>query len=141
LIDKFLTLYTPDAPKWDNISDLASSLGWLDLAGNSTDRYLTAQGISKEYIHELVEAATRVNYGQVCLHLLIPLSPSHHLLQDVVNIHALEGVVSMAASGASTVKGGNFQIFEQFLNRSGAKVFLNTPVRPSNLDIYDQSYA
>lgn len=136
LIDKFLTLYTPDAPKWDNISDLASSLGWLDMVGNSTDRYLMTQGVSKKYTHELVEAATRVNYGQVCLHLLIPHSPSHRLLQDVVDIHALEGAVSMAATGASAVKGGNFQIFEQFLNRSGAKVFLNTPVRPSHLDTY-----
>jgi prenylcysteine oxidase/farnesylcysteine lyase len=36
----------------------------------------------------------------------------------------------MAATGASGIAGGNFQIFEQFLNRSGANVYLNTPVRP-----------
>ena len=34
----------------------------------------------------------------------------------------------MAANGASGIKGGNFLIFEQFLNRSGANVYLNTPV-------------
>ena len=48
--------------------------------------------------------------------------------QNVVDIHALEGAASMAASGASGTKGGNFQIFEQFLTHSGAKVHLNTPV-------------
>ena len=66
MIDKFLVLYTADAPKWDNISGLASSLGWLDLIGNSTADYLMAQGVSKDYTYDLVEAATRVNYGQVC---------------------------------------------------------------------------
>lgn len=34
----------------------------------------------------------------------------------------------MAANGASGIKGGNFLIFEQFLNHSGANVYLNTPV-------------
>jgi len=76
MINKFLVLYTADAPKWDNVSDVASSLGWLDLVHNSTAHYLMAQGVSKAYTHEMVEAATRVNYGQVCLHrLLIPRLP------------------------------------------------------------------
>jgi len=34
----------------------------------------------------------------------------------------------MAATGANGILGGNFQIFEHFLNRSGAKVYLNTAV-------------
>lgn len=50
-------------------------------------------------------------------------------MQDLDKIHALEGFCSLAASGASSVKGGNFQIFEHFLARSGAKVHLNTTVR------------
>jgi len=35
----------------------------------------------------------------------------------------------MATTGASGIAGGNFQIFEQFLKRSHANVYLNTPVR------------
>lgn len=111
LVDRYLILYTPGAPKWDNIFDLASSLGWLDLIANSTDGYLSAQGVSKEYTHELIEGATRVNYGQ-----------------NVVDIHALEGLICMATDRASSIRGGNYQIFEQFLNRSGAKVYLNAQV-------------
>lgn len=50
------------------------------------------------------------------------------LLQNVDEIHMLEGACSLAATGASSVKGGNFQIFENFLGRSDAKVHLNTTV-------------
>lgn len=35
----------------------------------------------------------------------------------------------MAAEGAVHIKGGNYQLFEQFLNHSGANVYLNTSVR------------
>lgn len=34
----------------------------------------------------------------------------------------------MATSGASAIVGGNFQIFEEFLNHSGANIYLNTTV-------------
>ena len=36
----------------------------------------------------------------------------------------------MAANSASSAKGGNFQIMENFLARSGAHVHLNTTVSP-----------
>jgi prenylcysteine oxidase/farnesylcysteine lyase len=48
--------------------------------------------------------------------------------QNVDKIHALGGAISMAANGASGVAAGNFLIFEQFLENSTAKVFLNTNV-------------
>jgi hypothetical protein len=50
------------------------------------------------------------------------------LFQDVDNIHGLGGMVSMAATGASGVATGNFRIFENFLEKSGAKVHLDTEV-------------
>ncbi|KAL0950720.1 hypothetical protein HGRIS_007496 [Hohenbuehelia grisea] len=111
MMQKFLTLYTPEAPTWDNLSHLAEELGWTDLVNQTTDQFLQAAGVSSKFTHELVEAATRVNYGQ-----------------NVDAIHALEGACSMADSGAVGIKGGNFLIFEQFLKRSGAKVHLNTTV-------------
>ncbi|TFK36786.1 Prenylcysteine lyase-domain-containing protein [Crucibulum laeve] len=111
MIDKFLTLYALDAPRWDNISDLAFALDWSPFILNTTQRYLLKQGVSEKYINEVVEAATRVNYGQ-----------------NVDEMHALEGACSMAATGAAAIKGGNYQIFEQFLKRSGANVLLNTTV-------------
>ncbi|EDR15109.1 uncharacterized protein LACBIDRAFT_300931 [Laccaria bicolor S238N-H82] len=111
MISRYLTLYTLKSPRWNNMSDLAVHLGWEDLLETSTSSYLVKQGVSESYVNELVEASTRVNYGQ-----------------DVDDIHALGGVVSMAAEGAVHIKGGNYQLFEQFLNHSGANVYLNTSV-------------
>ena len=81
------------------------------MVAQTTAEYLDTHGVSPKFTREFVEAATRVNYGQ-----------------NVDKIHALEGACSMAATGASAIKGGNYQIFEQFLLRSKANLFLNTAV-------------
>ncbi|KAJ7101021.1 Prenylcysteine lyase-domain-containing protein [Mycena crocata] len=112
MINKFLTLYSPETPRWDNITHLATALGWTDLVNQSTSEYLKAEGVSNQFISELVEGSTRVNYGQ-----------------NADEIHALEGACSLAPTGASAVDGGNFQVFEQFLKYSRANVYLNTSVK------------
>lgn len=48
--------------------------------------------------------------------------------QNVDTIHALEGACSMAADKATAIKGGNYQLFEKFLEHSNATVHLNTTV-------------
>jgi prenylcysteine oxidase/farnesylcysteine lyase len=111
MIKSYLSLYSKDGLHWEKVEDVSSSLGFETLTSSTTSEYLLTQGVSSSYIHEVVEAATRVNYGQ-----------------DVDIIHALEGACSMAADHAAGVVGGNFQLFEQFLKRSGANVFLKTPV-------------
>jgi len=111
MVKQFVELYTLESPKWDNVSSLAEAFGWTDLVGQSTSEYFESHGVTSKYTRELVEAATRVNYGQ-----------------NVDDIHSLAGACSMATEGAVGVQGGNFQIFEQFLYRSGAKVFLDTTV-------------
>ena len=49
-------------------------------------------------------------------------------MQNADYIHALEGGASMAATGATGIAGGNYQIFEKFIVESGANVYLDTPV-------------
>lgn len=44
------------------------------------------------------------------------------------------GTVSMATDGAVGIEGGNFQVFENFLKRSGAGVHLNTKVHRLFID-------
>ncbi|KAF7339982.1 Prenylcysteine lyase [Mycena venus] len=112
MLAQFLHLYSPEAPKWDNITHLSSTLEWTELVSQSTSDYLRSEGVSDKFISELVEASTRVNYGQ-----------------NADEIHALEGACSLAPTGASAVQGGNFQVFEQFLKRSQANVYLNTTVK------------
>ncbi|KAJ7071486.1 Prenylcysteine lyase-domain-containing protein [Mycena amicta] len=118
MVKKFLTLYSPETPKWNSISDLSTVLGWDGLVSRNTAEWLKAEGVNHRFISEMVEASTRVNYGQ-----------------NADELHALVGACSLAPTGAIAVQGGNFQAFEQFLNRSSASVFLNTSVtrfaRPS----------
>ncbi|KAH9926192.1 uncharacterized protein B0H18DRAFT_1006933 [Fomitopsis serialis] len=96
---------------YSNLTSLVGALNWTSLTSCTAAEFLDAEDINPQWTRELVEAATRVNYAQ-----------------NVDSIHALEGLCSLAATGASSVKGGNFQIFEQFLERSGASVHLNTTV-------------
>ncbi|KAI6045180.1 FAD/NAD(P)-binding domain-containing protein [Pisolithus marmoratus] len=112
MIADYVSLYTAASPRWDDIADLAEKMNWTDFVNSTTLEYLSSRGISEKWSREMVEAATRVNYGQ-----------------DVDKIQALEGACSLAATGASGVRDGNFLIFENFLNHSGANVYLNTEVR------------
>ena len=48
--------------------------------------------------------------------------------QNVDRIHALEALTSLVTDGIMSVRGGNWQIFDQFVNRSGAQLFLKTEV-------------
>ena len=111
MVTQFLTLYTPRAPRFSNITTLASSLGWTPVIASTAAEYFDTQGVSRLFSRELIDAATRVNYGQ-----------------DVDALHALEGLCSLAAEHAASVRGGNFQVFAQFLARSNASVHLKTEV-------------
>ncbi|KAG1825546.1 Prenylcysteine lyase-domain-containing protein [Suillus subaureus] len=112
VIDRFLGFYTPESPRWDDISVFSERFQWVSMTNQTASDFLEGNGVAPLFARELVEAATRVNYGQ-----------------NVDKIHALGGAASMAASGASGVVTGNFRIFEQFLENSTANVFLNTNVK------------
>jgi prenylcysteine oxidase / farnesylcysteine lyase len=58
-----------------------------------------------------MQAATRVNYAQ-----------------NLGVISGMEGLVSIATDGAMSVEGGNWQIFDGMVRRSGADIRLNTTV-------------
>jgi hypothetical protein len=62
---QFVNLYTAGSPKWETISELVSDFEWTDMLSQTTSEYLDAHGVSEKYSREMVEAATRVNYGQV----------------------------------------------------------------------------
>lgn len=65
MLDTFLSLYSTDSPSWSNLTSLAGDLGWTDLIARSSAEYLDLEGISRKFSREVIEAATRVNYGQV----------------------------------------------------------------------------
>ncbi|KAL4068392.1 Prenylcysteine lyase-domain-containing protein [Scleroderma yunnanense] len=112
MIAEYVKLYTTESPRWDDVAHLVEKMGWTDFVNSTTLDYLTEKGISEKWTREMVESATRVNYGQ-----------------NVDGIHALEGACSLAANGAFGVVNGNFHIFENFLKHSGANVYLDTEVK------------
>ncbi|KAK4051274.1 hypothetical protein OIO90_004755 [Microbotryomycetes sp. JL221] len=99
---------------FDSIQDFAESINLLEpcsmVANDYFDKYTTSS--SQLFVNEIVGAATAVNYAQ-----------------SVHNIHAVGALVSMAANGASAVKGGNRRVFENFLSKSQAHVKLGETVK------------
>ena len=67
MVNTFLQLYTPSygAAPWQDLSHLAASFEWTSLINSTTAEYLDGQGINPKFTREMVESATRVNYGQV----------------------------------------------------------------------------
>ena len=66
MIDEFVTLYnsTWGSQPFSNLTNLAAELGWSDIISQSTMDYFDSQNINARWTREMVEAATRVNYGQ-----------------------------------------------------------------------------
>lgn len=131
LTEKSVTLYEPGAKIWSSIEELSNALNWTHLTSQSGDEYFQSNGVSQKFTNEIIEGATRVNYAQVsdclCLFSKVP-SLNYSATQSIDSIHGLEAVCSLAANGGSSIIGGNWQIFEQFVERSGAQLFLKTEV-------------
>lgn len=86
---------------------MAETLDFSEPASVDADDWFYGKGVSRLFTREVIEAATRVNYAQ-----------------NVDQIHAIGAGVSLAASGAAGVKGGNYRLFEEMLKRSNAKMHL-----------------
>ena len=110
MIAKYMTLYST-THGWSSVEEVSAMLNFTELTAIDSASYLVSQGVGEAFVYEFVEAATRVNYGH-----------------DIDKIHSVEGLVSMAANGAVSAVGGNFQIFANWLERSNAKVHLRTTV-------------
>ncbi|SPO29591.1 related to Prenylcysteine oxidase precursor [Ustilago trichophora] len=91
---------------WKSVEGLADAVNATSLVGMTGMQFFKEKRVSELFIEEMVEAATRVNYAQ-----------------NTDQIHGFGALVSLAASGATGVKDGNYRIFEQFARRSGARLF------------------
>lgn len=120
MVASFLQLYSPqflhekrpsnvteDGFPWSSVEDIAKALEFDDAAATDAHTWFYSKGVSQLFVEELVEAATRVNYGQ-----------------NTDEIHALGAGVSLAASGAKGVQGGNNRIFQELAAKSGARLYL-----------------
>ncbi|KAG9063958.1 hypothetical protein KI688_004072 [Linnemannia hyalina] len=109
-LDNLLSFYT-SPESYTSIHEFSTAHNIHTEASMLTNEYLESHGISKQYAQEVVEVATRVNYGS-----------------NLDDIHALGALVTMAANDAQQIEGGNFQIFEGMVAKSGAEVRLGTKI-------------
>ncbi|KAI5806328.1 putative prenylcysteine lyase [Geopyxis carbonaria] len=112
-VGAFLQLYSAPLFPFPSLGGAVEAAGLLPATGVTGQQYLDANGIdgAGAYATELVQASTRVNYGQ-----------------NLGLIHGVETMVCMAADGARAVEGGNWRIFAGMLEAAGATVRLNTTV-------------
>ncbi|KAG8740549.1 hypothetical protein FRC10_004165 [Ceratobasidium sp. 414] len=110
-LGKFDRSYGPTFPTFPTVNAYATSLDYTALGAATLQSYLDGNGVNQRWTREFETGSTRFNYAQ-----------------DASTIQAVAGMASLAADSSHAVQGGNFQIFQQFLSRSGANVKLSTTV-------------
>lgn len=110
-VGKFLGLYEEPIFPFKSLTRAAAQLDLLDHTSSPGEALLKKNSISPDFAREIIQASTRVNYGQ-----------------NLALIHGLEAMVCMAAEGAMAIEGGNWQIFDGMLKKSRAEVRLNSDV-------------
>ena len=65
MVKAVLTLYEKDTDVWPSIDDLSTNLGFERIMAQTTSEYVDSQGVPLKFSREVIESATRVNYGQV----------------------------------------------------------------------------
>ncbi|KAK5093998.1 hypothetical protein LTR70_008425 [Exophiala xenobiotica] len=109
-IGKFLKMYDEAFP-FNDLTKAAEDVDLLSTTGQSGTEMLAAAGVSEKFSREIIQASSRVNYAQ-----------------NLNDFHGLETMVCMSTEGAMSIEGGNWQIFNQMVQRSGAKIKYNTTV-------------
>ncbi|KAJ4291318.1 hypothetical protein N0V88_006322 [Collariella sp. IMI 366227] len=110
-VGKFLQLYNAPFFPFTSLTKRVAELGLGAATFTTGEEFLQANDISGPFSREVIQAAVRANY-----------------VTNLANIHGLDTMVSLAAAGAKSVQGGNWQIFREMAHRSGASVLLNTAV-------------
>ncbi|KAL8708802.1 MAG: hypothetical protein Q9220_006363 [cf. Caloplaca sp. 1 TL-2023] len=123
-VGSFLKMY--DAPHFPftSLAGVAFDLDLLGATAATGEEFLDANGVGEKFAHDIIQASTRVNYAQ-----------------NLQQIHGLEAMVCMATDGAMSIDGGNWQIFDNMIKKSGAELLLNASVIAVSKDMASGKYA
>ncbi|KAJ5552160.1 Prenylcysteine oxidase [Penicillium frequentans] len=111
IVGRFLRLYEEPMFPFRSLSEAAAAVNLVNVTASPGNAFLNANSISESFAREIIQASTRVNYGQ-----------------NLALIHGLESMVCMATDGAVSVHGGNWRIFDGVLKAAKTEVRLNTTV-------------
>ncbi|KAL8330270.1 hypothetical protein RB593_001334 [Gaeumannomyces tritici] len=110
-VAQFLKLYEAPSFPFRSLTTASYELNLTYFTGLTGEQFLAQSNIDARFAHDLIQAATRVNYAS-----------------NLDKLHALETMVSIAPDGASQVAGGNWRIFATMVKNSGASIQFNTSV-------------
>jgi prenylcysteine oxidase / farnesylcysteine lyase len=111
MLSKFLRFYEEPLFPFSSLTGVIEETGLLEDVSLDGKTMLEARGAGGGFANDIVQASTRVNYAQ-----------------DLSQIHGVETLVCMATEGGMAVRGGNWQIFDEAVKRSGATTVMNTSV-------------
>lgn len=114
---KFHKLYESPYFPFRSLTERAFALDLTSITGQTGEQYLIENNIGYSFAHDIIQAATRVNYAT-----------------NLGKIHGLTTLVSLAPEGAVAVSGGNWRIFDQMIKQTGAAIYMNTSVSSIALD-------
>lgn len=110
-VGKFMNMYKAPYFPFRSLSETAQRLDLHRSTGLTGAQLLRENKIYAPFTADIIQAATRVNYGQ-----------------NLGIIHGLETMVCLAVEGAMQIDGGNWQIFEHMALASNATILLDTAV-------------
>ncbi|KAF7937091.1 hypothetical protein BELL_0556g00070 [Botrytis elliptica] len=108
VVGKFLQLYEAPYFPFRSLTERIEELDLKTVASVTGEQFLAQNNIEGSFTTDLIQASTRVNYGQ-----------------NLNVIHGVETMVCMAIEGAMQIQGGNWQIFDNMIQSSNATVRLN----------------
>ncbi|KAJ5795657.1 uncharacterized protein N7518_004197 [Penicillium psychrosexuale] len=109
VVGRFLRLYEEPLFPFSSLTEAAIAADLINATASPGDVFLRANEINSLFANEIIQASTRVNYGQ-----------------NLQLIHGLESVVCMATDGAVSIEGGNWRIFDGALRASEVNIKVNT---------------
>ena len=121
-VNKFLLMYGPPFFPFASIGEVVRAIG-LTAVSTPSQSFLEENRIYAPFSSDIIQASTRVNYAQ-----------------NLDQIHGLEAMVCMAADGAMSIHGGNWQIFDRMLKSSSNNVRLDTEVTDISLMADGETY-
>ncbi|KAK3642083.1 hypothetical protein LTR56_010954 [Elasticomyces elasticus] len=108
---RFDKMYDEPHFPFASLTRTATELDLLDVTASTGEQYISDNGITGAFGHDVIQASTRVNYAQ-----------------NLRYINGLLAMVCMATDGAMSVENGNWQIFDEMIKAANATPLLGTAV-------------
>ncbi|KAK5685981.1 hypothetical protein LTS10_002094 [Elasticomyces elasticus] len=108
---RFDKMYDEPHFPFASLTRTATELDLLGVTASTGEQYISDNGITGAFGHDVIQASTRVNYAQ-----------------NLRYINGLLAMVCMATDGAMSVENGNWQIFDEMIKAANATPLLGTAV-------------